>query len=83
MKTITKLWIFIALLALITPLGLIIPRYFKAGAAWGELPAARNVPMPDYCASWGTCCYIISAIAGVLLAAGIIFLIGKFLTKKD
>ena len=36
MKTITKLWILIAILAILTPIGLIIPEYFKAGSAWGE-----------------------------------------------
>jgi cobalt/nickel transport protein len=36
MKTITKLWILIAVLAILTPIGLIIPEYFKAKAAWGE-----------------------------------------------
>lgn len=36
MKTITKLWILIAVLAILTPIGLIIPEYFKAGSAWGE-----------------------------------------------
>ena len=36
MKTITKLWILIAVLAILTPAGLIIPEYFKAGSAWGE-----------------------------------------------
>ena len=36
MKTITKLWALIIILAVITPLGFIIPEYFKSGAAWGE-----------------------------------------------
>ena len=36
MKTITKLWILIAILIIFTPLGLILPEHFKAGAAWGE-----------------------------------------------
>ncbi|MCM8756609.1 MAG: PDGLE domain-containing protein [Candidatus Omnitrophica bacterium] len=36
MRTITKLWIGIIFLVLISPLGLIIPQYFKAGDAWGE-----------------------------------------------
>lgn len=36
MKTITKLWILIAVLAISTPIGLIVPEYFKAGSAWGE-----------------------------------------------
>ncbi len=36
MKTITRLWILIAILIILTPLGLILPEHFKAGAAWGE-----------------------------------------------
>jgi cobalt/nickel transport protein len=36
MKTTTKLWIGIGLLILLSPLGLILPEYFKAGDAWGE-----------------------------------------------
>lgn len=36
MKTITKLWILVAILAFLSPAGLILPHIFKAGAAWGE-----------------------------------------------
>ena len=36
MKTITKLWTLVAILVILTPMGLIIPEYFKAGSAWGE-----------------------------------------------
>jgi len=36
MKIITKLWIGIAILIILSPLGLILPEYFKAGSAWGE-----------------------------------------------
>lgn len=36
MKPITKLWIGIAVLVILSPLGLIIPHFFKAGGAWGE-----------------------------------------------
>lgn len=36
MRTITKLWLFTALLIILTPLGLILPAHFKSGAAWGE-----------------------------------------------
>jgi cobalt/nickel transport protein len=35
-KTATKCWIGLAILAVISPLGLILPEHFKAGAAWGE-----------------------------------------------
>jgi len=36
MKLTTKLWIAIAALALLSPIGLILPELCKAGAAWGE-----------------------------------------------
>lgn len=36
MKPITKLWLGIAVLVILSPLGLIIPDIFKAGGAWGE-----------------------------------------------
>ncbi|PIZ12943.1 MAG: cobalamin biosynthesis protein [Elusimicrobia bacterium CG_4_10_14_0_8_um_filter_37_32] len=36
MKTITKLYIGLGILAVLTPLGLLIPDHFKAGTAWGE-----------------------------------------------
>jgi len=31
-----KLWIGIFVLIVLTPLGIILPAYFKAGGAWGE-----------------------------------------------
>ena len=36
MKITTKLWIGLAILAILSPLGLLLPEHFKAGAAWGE-----------------------------------------------
>lgn len=36
MKIITKLWIGMAVLIILSPLGLIFPEHFKAGSAWGE-----------------------------------------------
>ena len=36
MKTITKCWIGLGVLALLSPLGLLLPEHFKAGSAWGE-----------------------------------------------
>ncbi|MDD5116800.1 MAG: PDGLE domain-containing protein [Candidatus Omnitrophica bacterium] len=36
MKAVARFWIFLALLALLSPLGLLLPGYFKAGSAWGE-----------------------------------------------
>ena len=36
MKTTTKLWIGLGVLAIASPLGLYLPDTFKAGEAWGE-----------------------------------------------
>ena len=36
MKITTKFWIGMAVLIVLSPLGLILPEHFKAGAAWGE-----------------------------------------------
>ncbi|PIY84603.1 MAG: cobalamin biosynthesis protein [Candidatus Omnitrophica bacterium CG_4_10_14_0_8_um_filter_43_18] len=36
MKTVIKLWIGLAVFIVLSPLGLILPEYFKADAAWGE-----------------------------------------------
>ncbi len=36
MKIVTKLWIGLAVLIVLSPLGLILPERFKAGDAWGE-----------------------------------------------
>lgn len=36
MKITTKLWIGIASLIILSPLGLLLPEYFKSGGAWGE-----------------------------------------------
>lgn len=36
MKSVHKLWAALAVLIILSPLGLIIPEYFKADGAWGE-----------------------------------------------
>jgi cobalt/nickel transport protein len=36
LKTISKLWIGLGVLALLSPLGLLLPHLFHSGAAWGE-----------------------------------------------
>jgi len=36
MKSAARLWIALVILVILSPLGLILPKYFKAGAAWGE-----------------------------------------------
>lgn len=48
MKTTTKLWLGILILALISPLGLLLPEFFKAGDAWGEWGADGLKEMVGY-----------------------------------
>lgn len=36
MKITSKLWIGIAILIILSPIGLVLPEHFKAGSAWGE-----------------------------------------------
>jgi uncharacterized membrane protein len=36
MNTIKKLWIIVGILAVLSPIGIILPEKFKAGSAWGE-----------------------------------------------
>lgn len=36
MKVITRLWVLVAVLAVLAPAGIILPEMFRAGAAWGE-----------------------------------------------
>jgi hypothetical protein len=103
MKTITKLWLFLAALIIISPIGLIIPAYFKAGAAWGEwapeevkgligyiprgiekLSAAWSAPLPDYCVRGlgENAGYAASAAMGIIVTVGIVYLAGRFLSRK-
>jgi len=46
MTLIKKLWLGIAVLIIITPLGLILPDYFKAGGAWEKrkFPISGTLP---------------------------------------
>lgn len=36
MKIISKFWIIMGVLIILSPLGLLLPEHFKAGAGWGE-----------------------------------------------
>ena len=109
MKIISKLWIFIGALIVLSPLGLLLPEHFKAGSAWGEwgademinlvgyipkglerLSGLWSAPIPDYAfKGWGekslaslSLAYIFSAVIGILVCAGVVFILGKFLSKK-
>jgi len=48
MKLITKFWIGIGVLIILSPLGLIIPDHFKAGDAWGEWDASKMKELVGY-----------------------------------
>jgi len=48
MKIISKLWIFIGVLIVLSPLGLLLPEHFKAGAAWGEWGADEMQKLVGY-----------------------------------
>ena len=48
MKTTTKCWIALGVLALLSPLGMILPDHFKAGDAWGEWDAQKIKGMIGY-----------------------------------
>jgi len=109
MKIISRLWIFIGVLIVLSPLGLLLPEHFKAGSAWGEwgademrelvgyipkglekLSSLWSAPIPDYAfKGWEekplvslSLTYILSATIGILVCAGVVFILGKFLSKK-
>lgn len=48
MKNTTKYWIVLGVMALLSPLGLILPDHFKAGDAWGEWGADEMQKMVGY-----------------------------------
>jgi len=109
MKTTTKLGIGVGILAVLSPLGLILPKIFKSGSAWGEwgtdeikdligyipdglekMSSLWRAILPGYSFSGGegqrpgnvSFAYIVSAIVGIALCAGISLLLGKLLTRK-
>jgi len=48
MKLTSKLWIGIGILAVLSPLGLLLPEHFKAGSAWGEWGADEMRELVGY-----------------------------------
>ncbi|MBU1923965.1 MAG: cobalamin biosynthesis protein [Candidatus Omnitrophica bacterium] len=48
MKIISKLWIFIGVLIILSPLGLLLPERFKASSAWGEWGADEMRQLVGY-----------------------------------
>ena len=104
-----KLWLGIGILALMSPLGIIIPKWFGAGGAWGEwgldeiekaagfvpegmkrIAELWKAPLHDYALpveskgpvmeSFG---YVLSAIIGIALIAGVMYILTKFLGRKE
>jgi hypothetical protein len=91
-KLTAKLWIGIALLALFSPLGLLLPEWFKAGPAWGEGGGkiVWHAPFPEYALKgWDAgalrahAAYIVSAIVGIAATAAVVLLLSRGLSKKD
>ena len=93
MKLINKLWIGIGVLIVLSPLGLLLPKYFKAGRAWGEwdkFPSLWSAPLSDYAfKGWKekglwhlSFAYIVSAVIGTLVTVCVVLLIVKLLIKK-
>ncbi len=110
MKIIAKLWIGLGILIVLSPLGLLLPERFKAGAAWGEwgideikglvgyiphglkkLSSLWSAPIPDYAfKGWEekplmdlSISYIASAFIGIVACVLVVFLLGKFLSRKE
>ncbi len=48
MKLTVKLWIGIAVLIVLSPLGLLLPEHFKAGSAWGEWGVDEMLKLAGY-----------------------------------
>jgi hypothetical protein len=47
-KRTAKLWLGIAVLIVLSPAGLLLPEYFKAGSAWGEWSVEEICAMMGY-----------------------------------
>ncbi len=103
-----KLWASLVVMALLTPLGVILPEKFQAGEAWGEwdpdtlakllgyVPEGLKkyarlwqAPLPDYplgdggAAGLPLAAYLLSALLGLVLAAGALYLLARFLVRRD
>ncbi len=93
MKLSAKLWAGILVLVVLSPLGLLLPKYFKAGSAWGEgakLSGLWPAAIPDYIfKGWEkkglpalSFAYAISAAIGVLIVGLVALIIAKILKKE-
>jgi hypothetical protein len=92
MKVRTRMWAAIGVLVVLSPLGLILPRFFRAGTPFGETRIADiwQAPLSDYAfKGWEdkglgrlSLSYIISAAAGAAAVIIVIFLLGRLLTRN-
>jgi len=104
-----RLWIGLIIMALLSPLGIILPEKFNSGDAWGEwgtdtlekllgyvpeglrkLADLWKAPIPDYNPGGESSplivqivSYVVSGILGIAVVSGVIYLISKFLIKKQ
>jgi len=104
-----RLMVGIVIMALLSPLGILLPKIFGAGEAWGEWSVDQierligyvpegmkriawlwKAPIRDY--NFGAedspvtariFYYIISGFLGIIIAAGIIYLITRMLLKNE
>ena len=109
MKTVTKLWVGIGVLVLLSPLGVVLPALFNAKGAWGEwdldeiekiigfvpegmkrLARVWKAPLPDYAVpgqsrglAGESLGYILTAVIGVAVTAGAMYLLAKILSRRN
>jgi len=103
-----KLWVGILVLAVLAPIGLVLPRSFQSGDAWGEWGTETlgkllgyvpegfkrtadlwKAPVRDYNLGSESASlpaqsgyYILSAFIGIVLAAGIMYVLSRMLLKR-
>ena len=103
-----RLWLGLAIMAALTPIGIILPKMMGGGDAWGEwgtdkiremlgyvpkglerLSNLWSAPLPDYSTGGGSSpamtyiIYIASGLLGIGLAWLVVYLITKFLIKRN
>jgi hypothetical protein len=108
-KTQKKLWTGLIVMALLSPLGIILPELFQSGDAWGEwgtdtletllgfVPEGLRkyaelwkAPIQDYnlggegsSMTVQVISYVLSGILGILVVAGVIYLISRVVVKHE
>lgn len=92
MKITVRLWLGILILAVFSPLGLLLPEYFKAVHPFGEekIMTVWNAPIPEYSfkgqdgktLSHLSLAYILSCVIGIIAIVITVMFIGKKLAKK-